>query len=103
MDFASDKCIPVGGVHILNLVRAIGWISTQRAHWVSYRPNPVSMKSHFFLSSLSSDYAEGPGRLRTFPASWYTLTGSIHEKEKIRQLWATFFDFFKVGVPEKCS
>ena len=29
MDFASDKCIPVGGVDILNLVRAIGWISSE--------------------------------------------------------------------------
>ena len=64
--------------------------AAQRAHWVSYRPNRVSIKSHFLPFSLWHGYAEGPRRLRTFPASWYTLTRSIHGKNILRQLWATF-------------
>ena len=72
----------------------------QRAHGVSYRPIRVSLEPPIFLSSLCSDYAEGPGRFRTFPASWYTTTIPKIKKKMVREVWATFFEkYFGVGAP----
>ena len=48
--------------------RTLGQLSTKSCH-----------HDHiFFLFSLYSAFVEGPGRLRTFPASWYTPTRSIN-------------------------
>ena len=66
-------------------------VGSQRAHWVSYRPNPVSMKSHFFMFSLWHDYTEGLERLRTFPASWYSEKSPNSTQKR---LFIAYFQWF---------
>ena len=75
-------------------------MGAQRAHWVTNGPVRVSLEPAISPFILSHDYAEGPGRLRTFPASWYTTTMSKSEKNLIRHFWMKKFEnFFEVGAP----
>ena len=78
----------------------VGASHSQRAHWVTSGPNRVSLEPAISPFSLSTDYAEVPGRLRTFPASWYTTTMSKSEKNLIRHFWMKNFEnFFEVDAP----